>query len=45
MIFAFLKEDENAPKLPPWAIKVILEPEELEAEAIRMQEAEQQQNG
>lgn len=40
VLFAFLKEDEHAPKLPPWALKVILEPEELEAEAIRLQETQ-----
>ncbi|MDD5948310.1 MAG: VWA-like domain-containing protein [Lachnospiraceae bacterium] len=39
VLFAFLKEDEHAPKLPPWAIKVVLEPEELEADAIREEEA------
>lgn len=41
VMFAFLKEDEHAPKLPPWALKVILEPEELEAEAIRLQQAQE----
>ncbi len=39
-LFAFLKDDPYAPKLPAWAYKVILEPEELEAEAIRQQEEE-----
>ncbi len=28
--FVFLQEDENAPKTPPWAIKIVLEEEELE---------------
>lgn len=28
--FVFLKEDENAPKVPPWAIKIVLDEEELE---------------
>lgn len=27
--FVFLQEDENAPKVPPWAIKLILEQEDL----------------
>jgi predicted metal-dependent peptidase len=40
-LFAFLKDDPYAPKLPPWAYRVILEPEELEAEAIRLQEEEE----
>ena len=31
-MFAFLEEDEHAPKLPPWAIKVILDEEEFEEE-------------
>lgn len=31
--FVFLQEDENAPKVPPWAIKLILEQEDLEAYA------------
>ena len=37
VMFAFLEEDEYAPKPPVWAYKVILEPEELEAEAIRLE--------
>ena len=28
--FAFLHDDENAPKVPPWAIKLVLDEEELE---------------
>lgn len=28
--FVFLQEDENAPKTPPWAIKIVLNEEELE---------------
>ncbi len=28
--FVFLHDDENAPKVPPWAIKLVLEEEELE---------------
>lgn len=31
-MFAFLKEDDNAPKLPPWALKVVLDEEEFESE-------------
>ncbi|MDE6882441.1 MAG: hypothetical protein K2P48_04915 [Lachnospiraceae bacterium] len=27
--FVFLEEDENAPKVPPWAIKIVLDEEEL----------------
>jgi len=30
VIFAFLKEDENQPQIPPWAIRVVLEQEQLE---------------
>ena len=30
VLFAFLQEDENAPKLPPWAWKVVLDEEILE---------------
>ena len=37
-LFAFLKDDPYAPELPKWAYKVILEPEELEAEEIRREE-------
>ncbi len=32
-LFAFLKEDEHAPKLPPWAFKVVLDEDELEIES------------
>jgi len=32
VIFAFLEEDENRGEVPPWSLKVILEPEELENE-------------
>ena len=28
--FVFLHEDDNAPKVPPWAIKLVLDEEELE---------------
>ena len=28
--FVFLQEDENAPKVPPWAIKIVLDEEALE---------------
>ena len=28
--FVFLQEDENGPKTPPWAIKIVLDEEELE---------------
>lgn len=27
--FVFLQEDENAPKVPPWAIKIVLDEEEV----------------
>lgn len=30
--FIFLKEDDNAPKVPPWAIRIVLNEEELEGE-------------
>ncbi len=30
--FVFLNEDENAPKVPPWAIKLVLEEEEIEGQ-------------
>lgn len=30
--FVFLKEDDNAPKVPPWAIRIVLDEEELEGE-------------
>jgi len=33
--FVFLHEDEHAPKVPPWAIKLVLETEELEDEEGR----------
>lgn len=29
--FVFLNEDENRPKVPPWAIRLVLEDEEIEA--------------
>nr|MCR5755882.1 VWA-like domain-containing protein [Acetatifactor sp.] len=32
VIFAFLDEDDNRGAVPPWSMKVILEPEELEHE-------------
>ncbi len=28
--FVFLRDDENAPKVPPWAIKLVLDEEDLE---------------
>ncbi|MCM1268066.1 MAG: VWA-like domain-containing protein [Bacteroidales bacterium] len=28
--FVFLREDDNAPKVPPWAIRLVLEEEDLE---------------
>lgn len=31
--FVFLQEDENIPKVPPWAIKLILEEEDIETYA------------
>lgn len=34
VMFAFLKEDEHAPKLPPWAYKVVLDEDELERDRI-----------
>lgn len=30
--FVFLHEDENAPKVPPWAIRIVLDEEDLEGE-------------
>ena len=30
--FVFLRDDDNVPKVPPWAIKLILEEEDLEEE-------------
>lgn len=30
--FVFLKEDEQAPKVPPWAIRIVLDEEQLEGE-------------
>ena len=42
VMFIFLEEDEYAPKPPVWAYKVVLAPEELEAEAIR-EEKEQRE--
>ena len=30
VMFAFLNEQEGGPEVPPWAIKVVLEAEELE---------------
>ena len=33
VLFAFLQEDEHAPKLPPWALKVVLDEESIEAQA------------
>ncbi len=47
VLFAFLKEDEYAPKIPPWAYKIILEPEEFEkedddiAEELKMSEEQE----
>lgn len=29
--FVFLRDDENAPKVPPWAIKLVLEKDEIES--------------
>ncbi len=29
--FVFLQEDENAPQVPPWAIKLVLDTEDIEA--------------
>ncbi|MGN1148932.1 MAG: VWA-like domain-containing protein [Lachnospiraceae bacterium] len=34
VVFAFLNEDEGRPPLPVWAIKAIIEEEELEKEAL-----------
>ena len=31
--FVFLREDENAPKTPPWAIRLILEEEDIQEES------------
>lgn len=33
-LFAFLKEDEYAPKLPPWALKVVLDEEDFEERVL-----------
>lgn len=30
--FVFLREDEQAPRVPPWAIRIVLDEEELEGE-------------
>ncbi len=30
--FVFLHDDENAPKVPPWAIRLVLEEEEIQSE-------------
>ena len=32
VIFAFLNEDDQQPPIPPWAIRVVLEEEQLESE-------------
>lgn len=37
VIFAFLDEDENRAPVPPWSMKVVLESEELEDEALKDQ--------
>ena len=34
VIFAFLNEDEGRPPVPVWAIKAIIEEEEVEKEAL-----------
>lgn len=36
--FVFLREDDNVPQVPPWAIKVVLEEEELEEKDLEKQE-------
>lgn len=35
VIFAFLEEDNSQPSVPPWAIRVVLNGDELEEEAVR----------
>ena len=42
VMFAFLAEDDLAPKPPVWAYKIILQPEELEAEMIRLEQEKRQ---
>ena len=42
VMFAFLAEDDLAPKPPVWAYKIILQPEELEAEMIRLEKEKRQ---
>ena len=32
VVFAFLQEDDKAPEVPSWAVKVVLSDEELETE-------------
>ena len=41
-MFAFLSEDDYAPKPPVWAYKIVLQPEELEAEMLRLEEKQRQ---
>lgn len=36
--FVFLREDDNVPQVPPWAIKVVLEEEDLEEKDLEKQE-------
>lgn len=33
--FVFLKEDDSVPKVPPWAIRIVLDEEELEGEELQ----------
>lgn len=33
--FVFLQEDENVPKVPPWAIKIVLDEEEVSYRKVR----------
>ena len=42
VMFAFLSEDDYAPKPPVWAYKIVLQPEELEAEMLRLEEKQRQ---
>lgn len=42
--FVFLHEDDNAPKVPPWAMKLVLEEEDLE-EWEEVQDRESGENG
>lgn len=42
--FVFLNEDENTPKVPPWAIRLILEEEDITSIATRTDDLNQSRN-